>query len=268
MFWGAGRMKGIAHEHVVIVGAAEGIGQAMTDLFAEQGAVLTLWDRNPKVKGVAASVGGRSEIVDVTDWSAVLAAAAATEHRQPVTHVLYVVGMGSGKSGFPFWRLEPADWPDVYSVNVQGAVQVVHALVKPMVNRQKGSFVLLSSVSGQFGAQNDPPYSAAKAALISFGQVMAMDLAEFSVRANLIAPGIVDTPMQERVYAANVERLPESERPDYETWLQSKLSKMVPLNRPQTPADVGQAALFLCSDAAQNITGQVLNVDGGWIMKG
>ena len=261
-------MKGIVDEHVVIVGAAEGLGQAIATLFAERGAVLTLWDRNPAVQEVATSVGGRAEIVDVTDWEAVSAAAVATEKHQPVTHVIFVVGMGSGKSGIPFWRLEPADWPAVYNVNVQGAVQVVHSLVRPMVVRQKGSFVLLSSVSGQFGAQNDPPYSAAKAALISFGQVMAMDLAEYSVRANLIAPGIVDTPMQKKVYTANVARLPENERPDYETWLRSKLAKMVPLKRPQTPEDIGQAALFLCSDAAQNITGQVLNVDGGWIMKG
>ncbi len=261
-------MKGIAREHVVMVGAAEGIGQVMATLFARQGAVLTLWDRNPRVQEVAATVGGQAEIVDVTDWDAVYAAAAAAEQRQPVTHVLYVVGMGSGRSGYPFWRLQPADWPAVYNVNVQGAVNVVHALVEPMVSRRKGSFVLLSSVSGQFGARNDPPYSAAKAALINFGQVMAMDLAEFSIRANLIAPGIVDTPMQKRVYAANVARLPQPERPDYETWLAAKLAQMVPLNRPQTPEDVAQAALFLCSDAARNITGQVLNVDGGWIMKG
>ncbi len=268
MFSGADFMKGIVDEHVVIAGAAEGMGQVMAVMFAQQGAVLTLWDRNPQVHEVATAVGGQAETVDVTDWTAVRAAAADAEERKPVTHVLYVVGMGSGKSGYPFWRLKPADWPAVYNVNVQGAVNVVHAVVEPMVSRRKGSFVLLSSVSGQFGAQNDPPYSAAKAALISFGQVMAMDLAAFSVRANLIAPGIVDTPMQKRVYAANVARLPESERPDYEAWLQAKLAKMVPLNRPQTPEDIAQAALFLCSDAARNITGQVLNVDGGWIMKG
>jgi len=261
-------MKGIAQEHVVIAGAAEGMGRVMAVQFAQQGAALTLWDRNPQVQAVAAAVEGQAEIVDVTDWQRVRAAAVDAEQRRPVTHVLYVVGMGSGKSGYPFWRLQPADWPAVYNVNVQGAVNVVHALVEPMVARRRGSFVLLASVSGQFGAQNDPPYSAAKAALINFGQVMAMDLAEFSVRANLIAPGIVDTPMQKKVYAANVARWPERNRPDYATWLQSKLSQMVPLNRPQTPEDVAQAALFLCSDAAQNITGQVLNVDGGWIMKG
>lgn len=261
-------MKGISHEHIVVAGAAEGMGKVMAELFAKKGAVLSLWDRNPRVHQVAKAVGCWAETVDVTDWKAVCEKAANCERRQPVTHVLYVVGMGSGKSGYPFWRLKPADWPPVYEVNVQGAVNVVHALVEPMVSRRKGSFVLLSSVSGQFGAQNDPPYSAAKAALISFGQVMAMDLAQYSVRSNLLAPGIVDTPMQKKVYVANVSRFPEKQRPTYEDWLQTKLSQVVPMNRPQTPEDIAQAALFLCSDAAQNITGQVLNIDGGWIMRG
>lgn len=261
-------MKGIAQEHVVIAGAAEGMGCAIAHRFARHGARLTLWDRNPGVLDVARALGGRGQVVDVTDGEAVQSAARACEDSLPVTHVLYVVGMGSGKSGFPFWRLTPEDWPAVYRVNVQGAVHVVHALVQPMVTRRKGSFVLLTSVSGQFGAQNDPPYSAAKAALINFGQVMAMDLAPYGLRANLIAPGIVDTPMQKRVYEAHTARQPADQRPDYPTWMAEKLSRMVPLNRPQTAEDIAQAALFLCSDAAQNITGQVLNVDGGWIMKG
>lgn len=261
-------MKGIAQEHVVIAGAAEGMGKVMAKLFAQHGAVLSLWDRNPKVHQVADATGSFAEVLDVTDWEAVCSAAEGSERRQPVSHVLFVVGMGSGKSGYPFWRLDPADWPHVIEVNLLGAVNVVHALVEPMVSRRKGSFVLLSSVSGQFGAQNDPPYSAAKAALISFGQVMAMDLAKFAIRSNLLAPGIVDTPMQERVYRANVARLPEAKRPSYDTWLKAKLSQVVPMNRPQTPEDVAQAALFLCSDAAKNITGQVLNIDGGWVMRG
>lgn len=261
-------MDGIRDQHTVIAGAAEGMGAVMARMLARQGAVLSLLDRNPGVMAVAEEVGGTGHILDVTDWPSVQAAASACEARQPVTHVLYVVGMGSGKSGFPFWRLTPADWPHVYTVNVQGAVHTVHAFVEPMVERRQGSFVLLASVSGQYGAQNDPPYSAAKAALINFGQVMAMDLAPYGVRANLIAPGIVDTPMQKRVYEANTDRLDPAERPDYQTWMQEKLARLVPLNRPQTAEDIAQAALYLCSDAARNITGQVLNVDGGWIMKG
>lgn len=261
-------MKGIGGKHVVIAGAAEGMGRVMADFFSAREARVTLWDRNPSVLEAASQVKGFADIVDVTDWEAVKAAAASAEARQPVAHVLYVVGMGSGKSGFPFWRLAPSDWPGVYEVNVLGAVNVVHAFVQGMISRRRGSFVLLSSVAGQFGSQNDPPYSAAKAALICFGQIMARDLAPYEVRANLIAPGIVDTPMQEKVHAANVARLPADERPDYQTWMTEKLAAMVPLNRPQTPEDVAQAALFLCSDAARNITGQVLNVDGGWVMKG
>ncbi len=261
-------MQGIRHAHTVIVGAAEGIGAVMAQYFAQQGAALSLVDRNPEVTVVARALGATAHVADVTDWDTIQATAQACEENNPVTHVLYVVGMGSGKSGFPFWRLAPADWPRVYQVNVQGAVHVVHAFVEPMVARRQGSFVLLASVSGQYGAQNDPPYSAAKAALINFGQVMALDLAPYGVRTNLIAPGIVDTPMQHRVYEAHTARLAPAERPDYHTWMQDKLHRLVPLHRPQTADDIAQAALYLCSEAARNITGQVLNVDGGWIMKG
>ena len=91
-------------------------------------------------------------------------------------------------------------------------------------------------------------------------------MAEFGVRCNLIAPGIVDTPMQERVYRANVARFAEMQRPDYATWMQEKLDANVPLRRPQTVEDIAQAVLYLCS--AVNVTGQVLNVDGGWVQKG
>lgn len=261
-------MKGIRGAHVVIAGAAEGMGLTMAQRFAAQGAVLSLVDRNPKVRVVARDLKARAHVADVTDWPAMREVAASCEAAAPVTHVLYVVGMGSGKSGFPFWRLEPADWPNVFAVNVMGAVHVVHAFVESMVARRRGSFVLLASVSGQYGAQNDPPYSAAKAALINFGQVMAMDLAPHGLRANLIAPGLVDTPMQRKVYAANTARLDAADRPDYDTWMEEKLARLVPLNRPQTVDDIAQAALYLCSDAAANITGQVLNVDGGWVMKG
>ncbi len=261
-------MQGIHNEHTVIVGAAEGMGPVIAQHFVQQGAILSLLDRKSSVKAVAQELGATGHVADVTDWDALQTVARACEETRPVTHVLYVVGMGSGKSGFPFWRLTPDDWPRVYQVNVQGAVHVVHAFVEPMVARGKGSFVLLSSVSGQHGARNDPPYSAAKAALINFGQIMALDLAPHGLRANLIAPGIVDTPMQYRVYEANTARLDPEERPDYMTWMCEKLARLVPLNRPQTADDIAQAALYLCSEAARNVTGQVLNVDGGWIMKG
>ena len=259
-------MSQIANRHAVVFGAGRGIGAAIARALHDAGAELTLVDRDQQVGTVAAELNCHSLRADVTDWDAVQAVAAKCEGQAPVHHVLYAVGLGSGKSGFPFWRMAPSDWKGIFEVNTLGAVHVAHAFVEPMVQRGDGSFVLLASVSGQFGARNDPPYSAAKAALINFGQVMAMDMAEFGVRCNLIAPGIVDTPMQERVYRANVARFVEAQRPDYATWMQEKLDANVPLRRPQTVEDIAEAALYLCR--AVNVTGQVLNVDGGWVQKG
>ena len=259
-------MSQIANRHAVVFGAGRGIGAAIAKALHESGAVVTLVDRDRQVESVGAEMGCRSLTADVTDWEAVQAVAAQCEAKAPVHHVLYAVGLGSGKSGFPFWRLQPSDWSGIFEVNTMGAVHVAHAFAEPMVQRGDGSFVLLASVSGQFGARNDPPYSAAKAALINFGLVMALDMAEYGVRCNLIAPGIVDTPMQERVYRANVARFDAAQRPDYATWMQEKLDANVPLRRPQTVEDIAQAALYLCG--AVNVTGQVLNVDGGWVQKG
>ena len=259
-------MSQIANRHAVVFGAGRGLGAAIAKALHRAGAVLTLVDRDPQVESVGAEMGCTSLRADVTDWPAVQAVAAACEVQVPVHHVVYAVGLGSGKSGFPFWRLQPSDWNGIFEVNTLGAVHVAHAFAEPMVKRGEGSFVLLASVSGQFGARNDPPYSAAKAALINFGQVMALDMAEYGVRCNLIAPGIVDTLMQERVYRANVARFDAAERPDYATWMQEKLNANVPLRRPQTVQDIAQAAVYLC--CAVNVTGQVLNVDGGWVQKG
>ena len=167
----------VADRHAVVFGAGRGIGAAIAQALHKTGAYLTLVDRDPQIAEQAKALASRCSVADVTDWASVRTVAGQCEAYAPVQHVIYAVGLGSGKSGFPFWNMEPADWAGIFEVNALGAVHVAHAFVKPMIARGDGSFVLLASVSGQFGARNDPPYSAAKAALINFGQVMAMDMA-------------------------------------------------------------------------------------------
>ena len=128
------------------------------------------------------------------------------------------------------------------------------------------SILFLSSVAGQIGSQTDPPYSAAKAAVINFAQCAAKDLAPYGVRVNTLCPGMVQTPLNRSVYEAWAREQPEAERSTYEAWAGEKIKKLIPLNRWQQPEDIAAMAVFLASNRARNITGQTINIDGGWVM--
>jgi NAD(P)-dependent dehydrogenase (short-subunit alcohol dehydrogenase family) len=213
----------------------------------------------------------------VTDLAAVRRAADEIAGRfGRCDHVVFAVGAGSGKFGFPFWKLDPADWDRVIRVNLLGAVNVAHAFAPAIAEaaRAEGadetgsgrSMLWLSSVAGQIGSQTDPPYSAAKAAVINFAQCAAKDLAPYGVRVNALCPGMVQTPLNRSVYEAWAREQPEGGRPSYEEWSAEKIQKLVPLNRWQQPEDIAAMAVFLASSRGRNITGQTINVDGGYVM--
>jgi len=183
-----------------------------------------------------------------------------------VEHVVFSVGSGSGKFGFPFWNLEPTDWPRVIEVNLMGAVNVAHAFAPPLTLRRRGSFQFVVSVAGQIGSQTDPPYSAAKAALINFVQCAAKDLAAFGVRANALSPGMVKTDLNRSVWEASQTLLPDHERKSYELWGEEKIRKVSPLGRWQTAEEMASMSVYLASEHARNITGQTINIDGGQVM--
>ncbi len=243
----------LAGDSAVVFGAARGLGQAIAAAFAAEGVQVVRADVSP----------GGDEVLDVTDAAAVRACAG----RFRVDHVVYAVGVGSGKFGFPFWNLDPADWDRVLRVNLLGAVNVAHAFAPALAAARRGTVLFLSSVAGQIGSQTDPPYSAAKAGLINFAQCAAKDLAPFGVRVNTLCPGMVQTPLNRSVWQAWADRQPEGGRQPYEEWAADKIRRLVPLNRWQTPEDVAAMAVFLASPRAANVTGQTVNVDGGYVMR-
>ena len=165
-------------------------------------------------------------------------------------HVVFAVGVGSGKFGFPFWNLEPADWDHVLRVNLVGAVNVAHAVAPSLVKARAGTMLFISSIAGQIGSQTDPPYSAAKAGLINFAQCAAKDFAPYGVRVNTICPGMVKTPLNRSVWEAWHRQEPEPTRLSYEDWTAEKIKKLVPLNRWQEPEDIAAMAVFLASRQA------------------
>lgn len=247
----------------VVTGGASGIGRAVARGFAAEGARVAVWDLAAPGPGEAPF----GATVDVADEASVRAALAATEAALgPVDHLVHAAAVGSGKFGFPFTNLAPADWPRVLRVNVMGMVNVVHAVAPGMADRGRGTLVFLASVAGQIGSQTDPPYSASKAANINFAQCLAKDLAPRGVRVNTVCPGMVQTPLNRGVWQAWHDQAPPADRLSYEEWADRKIKAVVPLGRWQTPEAVADMAVFLSSDRAGHVTGQTVNVDGGFVM--
>jgi 2-hydroxycyclohexanecarboxyl-CoA dehydrogenase len=247
--------------HVAIVtGGASGIGRAVASAFRAEGARVAVWDVQPSDERL-------SFPVDVTDCAAVADALRQTAAALgPVDHLVHAAAVGSGKFGFPFTNLTPADWPRVLNVNVLGMVNVAHAVAPGLVERGRGTMVFLASVAGQIGSPTDPPYSASKAANINFAQCLARDLAPHGVRVNTVCPGMVRTPMNEAVWKAWHDRQPPELRKSYDEWTAEKIQARIPLGRWQRPEDVADMVVFLSSDRAAEVTGQTINVDGGYVM--
>ena len=107
---------------------------------------------------------------------------------------------------------------------------------------------------------------ASKAALINFTQCAARDLAPHGVRVNTISPGMVKSALNRSVWEAWAAQQNEEERLPYEQWAEAKIRRLIPLGRWQEPDDIAAMAVFLASEAGKNITGQTINVDGGWVM--
>lgn len=257
----------------LITGGASGIGLATARLFLAEGCRVVLWDANPQVASIAAelqpqSVRAASGIhVDIAQRTSVSEAWERTQAEYgPIDHLVHAAAIGSGKFGFPFTNLDPDDWRRVIEINILGMTYVAHAVAPHLIARKQGTMAFVSSVAGQIGSQTDPPYSASKAANINFAQCLAKDLAPHGIRVNTICPGMVQTPLNRSVWQAWHDRQPVEQRKSYEDWAAEKIRQVVPLGRWQTPEDIAEMIVFLSSDRAKQVTGQTINVDGGFVM--
>ncbi|MDG3006168.1 SDR family NAD(P)-dependent oxidoreductase [Paludisphaera mucosa] len=263
---------GLSGRVTVVTGGAGGIGLAAASTFAAEGSRIVVWDLGD---AEAAARRIRSEFsvdaigvsVDVTDELAVAAAVDRTiVEVGSIDHLAHAAAVGSGRFGFPFTNLRPADWAKVLQVNVMGMVHVAHAVAPRMVDRATGTMVFLGSVAGQIGSQTDPPYSASKAAGINFAQCLAKDLAPHGVRVNTVCPGMVRTTLNRSVWQAWHDQAAPADRLSYDEWSDRKIRAVVPLGRWQTAEAIADMIVFLSSDRAEHVTGQTINVDGGFVM--
>jgi 2-hydroxycyclohexanecarboxyl-CoA dehydrogenase len=251
----------LSNHVAVVTGGASGIGLAIARTFQAEGCRVAIWDKAPPAGDPLAFR------VDVSDAATIAGALDSTEKALgPIDHLVHAAAAASGKFGFPFTNLMPTDWPRVLDINVMGMVNVAHAIAPRMIERRRGTMVFIASVAGQVGSPTDPPYSASKAANINFAICMARDLAAHGIRVNTVCPGMVKTPLNESVWRAWHDQQSLESRKSYEEWTSEKLKTMVPLGRWQKAADVANMVVFLSSDRASEVTGQTINVDGGYVM--
>ena len=227
----------------LVTGGSRGIGAAIALELARAGASVTLSYRSAKdeAEEVAREVGARAVQADVAD---------AEEAKRLVAEAgdldILVNNAGITRDGV-IARMSDEDWNDVIGTNLGGVFYTCRAAARGMMKRRSGSIVNISSIVGVHGNPGQTNYSASKAGIIGFTKALARELGVRGVRANVVAPGYVDTRLTQ-VIADEMK----------ETMLAS-----TPLGRFGQPGDVAGAVRFLCSDEASFITGEVMLVDGG-----
>lgn len=229
---------------VVVTGGSRGIGAATVAQFAAAGhRVYFLYEKeHEKARQVAARTGATGICCDVADGSAVRAAFAEI----PDVDIL-VCNAGICYSGL-MQDMTEAQWDRIFAVNVKGIYHCVNAAMPHFLRKHSGSIVTVSSMWGQVGASCEAAYSATKGAVIALTQALAAELGPSGVQVNSVAPGVILTDM-----CANVE--PE---------ILAQMAAENPLGRNGTAEDVARAIEYLAN--APFITGQVLPVNGGYIM--
>lgn len=245
------RLKG---KVALVTGAARGMGHAISELFAKEGAIVVAGDITAAEP--AYSKGVEAVKLDVTsedDWKAVVA---ATLKKHGHLDVL-VNNAGIGGPTAPVHEMDPADWDAVLRVNLTGCFDVTQNAIPHLIRAGKGVIINMASAAGRFGYANRSPYSASKWAVIGFTRTLSMELGQYHIRVNAIAPGAVAGERAERVFQGRAQVSGRSVEEEKRLGLASQsLKELV------DPKDIAQLALFLASDAAKSISGQVLPIDG------
>jgi len=244
----------LAGKVALVTGAAQGIGKAVALLLARNGADIVVSDINlEKANETAKEVQalGRKALaikVDVAKLDDVekMAEAILAQFGQ-IDILVNNAGIARDKL---ILRMTEEDWDAVLNINLKGTFNCTKAIVRYMSKQKSGKIVNIASVVGEMGNAGQANYAASKAGVIGFTKTIAREFAQRGLNVNAIAPGYIETPM--------TDALPDKAK--------EELKRLIPLDRLGKPEDVAEAVLFLVSESANYITGQVLNVNGGIYM--
>lgn len=249
----------------IVTGGGSGIGEAICNAFAKEGASVAVCDLNREaaekvVEEISAS-GGKavSKVFDVADRLAV--EQAADEVESELGPLSIWVNNAGVSYVVPFLECTEDLWNGTLRVNLKGAFVGCQAAIRRMLPRGHGVILNMSSQSGKVGNSHYAAYCASKFAIIGLTQSLAMEFADQGIRVNALCPGVVMTPLWKGMvddYARKRHMKPEEVRPYIE--------EKIPMRRLCSAEDVACYAVFLASDDAAYITGQAVNISGGSVM--
>jgi 2-hydroxycyclohexanecarboxyl-CoA dehydrogenase len=238
----------------LVTGGGRGIGEAISRLLASRGAKVAVCDVNlaaaAEVRGQIAAGGGAAEAiaVDITVRDQVYAAVRAVQERLgPVDILVNNAGWEKVES---FVESREETWERILSINLRGPITVTRAVLDQMIERRRGRICSVASDAGRVGSSGEAVYSAAKGGIVAFSKTLAREMARFGIGVNCVSPGPTDTPLTREVLAANPKFV-------------AALERLIPFGRLGRPEEIAAAVVFLVSDEAGYITGQVLSVNGG-----
>ncbi|MFP3293800.1 MAG: 3-oxoacyl-[acyl-carrier-protein] reductase [Hydrogenobaculum sp.] len=243
----------LAGKTALITGSNRGIGKAIAQKLAENGADIII---TAPIKSDAESAANEiKERYNVKTYAFELNLLdinsiedTVKEIEKTTTVDILVNNAGITKDNL-FIRMKKEEWEDVIKVNFTSIFYITQPIVKQMIKKRWGRIINISSVVGIMGNAGQTNYSATKAALIGFTKSLAKEVGSRGITVNAVAPGFIDTPM--------TQGLPEDIKEAYK--------KQIPLGRFGSPEDVANAVLFLASEKASYITGEVINVNGGML---
>ena len=246
-------MAQLAGKVALITGAARGIGQAIAVKLAGEGADIALCDLQKEwldeTAGLVRGLGRRAETYAVNVADAAGVAATVDQVAKDFSRIDVLVNNAGITRDTFLMRMTEEDWDQVLDINLKGAFLFSKAVSRPMMKQKSGAIVNVASIIGLIGNAGQCNYAASKAGMIALTKSVAKELASRNIRANAVAPGFIQTKM--------TEKLPED--------IRNKMLEAIPLGRFGQPGDVANVVLFLASDAAAYVTGQVVTVCGGMV---
>ena len=259
----------LADKIVLITGAGSGIGQALALAFAHEGARVAVNDvdaaRVDETVALVAQAGGTALATpcDISDLAAVTTAFGKLEQTQGRIDVLVNNAALLAKHA-PFLETTPADNDREIKVILYGTLNCSRVVLPGMIARRYGKLVNIATDAARVGQEREVVYSAAKGGVISFTKSIAREVGRHDINVNAVSPGATDTPLRRKI----LDGLADTIGAEGVREREEKVRRAYPLRRIGAAEDVARAVLFLASDAARHITGQVLSVNGGFAMPG